>query len=237
MTNLLEETHTGAFDPTTTSPVEDQAAIGFTRLPEIAENSKPQPMKPMRSLGRISLLDGGAIALAQSQCMLNIVGVHQDDVTGEWATQVAHNATQLVRDCSVRSTWWKIGGLSDPGVLRDAAQAASTADVLIVSIRAAAELPFALYQWVKAWLPRRLPLAGTLVALIGAPEPPGADSSRIGRYLQAVARRGQLEFLAREQRLPLDPPDSSMEEIAEQTSAKTQAFSEMVGFDHWGLNE
>ena len=236
MTNLLEETHTGAFDPTTRSPVEDQAAIGFTRLPEVAENSKPQPMKPMRSLGRISLLDGGAIALAQSQCLLNIVGVHQDNVTGEWATQVAHNATQLVRDCSVRSTWWKIGGLSDPGVLRDAAQAATTADVLIVSIRAAAELPLALYRWVKAWLPRRLPLAGTLVALIGAPEPSG-DSYRIGRYLQAVARRGLLEFLAREQRLPLEPPDFSMEEIAEQTSARTRSFSEIVGYSHWGLNE
>jgi hypothetical protein len=237
MNNVLEEPHSGAFDPTTMSPVEDQAAIGFTRLPEIAENSKPQRMKPMRSLGRISLLDGGAIALAQSRCRLNIVGVHQDAVTGEWAKQVANNAIQLVREFSVHSTWWKIGGLSDPGVLRDAAQAATTADVLIVSIRAAAALPFALYQWVKAWLPRRLPLTGTLAVLIGAPEPLGADSFRIGRYLQAVARRGQLAFLVREQRLPLEPPDFSIEEIAEQTSARTQAFSGMVGYPHWGLNE
>jgi hypothetical protein len=212
------------------SPVEDQAAIGFTRLPEIAEDSKAQLMKPMRSLGRISLLDGGEIALAQSQCLLNIVGVHEDAVTGQWATQVAQDAIQLVRECSVRSTWWKIGGLSDPGVLRDAAQAATTADVLMVSLRAAAELPFALYQWVKAWLPRRLPLAGTLVALIGAPEAPGADSFRIGRYLQAVARRGQLEFLALEQRLPLEPSDFSLVEIAEQISAERQPFSEIDGF-------
>jgi hypothetical protein len=211
--------------------------MGFNRLPEIAEDSEPQLMKPMRSFGRISLLDGGAIALAQSQCLLNIVGVHEDAVTGEWARQVAHNAIQLLRECSVRSIWWKMGGLSDPGVLRDAAQAATTADVLIVSLRAAAELPFALYQWVKAWLPRRLPLAGTLAVLIGAPEPLGADSFRIGRYLQAVARRGRLEFLVREQRLPLEPPDFSMEEIAEQTSAKTEALSEMFGFAHGGLNE
>ena len=230
MSNLLEETYTGAFDQTTMLRVKDQAAIGFNRLPEIADNSKPRLLKPMRSLGRISLLDGEGTALAQPQCLLNIVGVHQDAVTGQWATQVANDASQLVQECSVRSTWWKIGGLSDPGVFRAAAQAATTADVLMVSIRAAAELPFALYQWVKAWLPRRLPLAGTLVALIGAPEAPGADSFRIGRYLQAVARRGQLEFLALEQRLPLEPPDFSMVDIAEQTSAERQPFSEIDGY-------
>jgi hypothetical protein len=230
MCSLLEETHTGVFGLTTMSPVEDQAAIGSTRLPEIAEDSKPQLLKPMRSLGRISLLDGGEIALAQSQCRLNIVGVHGDAVTGQWAKQVAYNGIQLVRECSVRSTWWEMGGLSDPGVLRAAAQAATTADVLMVSLRAAAELPFALYQWVKAWLPRRLPLAGTLVALIGAPEAPGADSLRMGRYLQAVARRGHLEFLALEQRLPLEPPDFSLVEMAEQISAERQPFSEIDGF-------
>jgi hypothetical protein len=230
MCSLLEETHTGVFGLTTRSPVENRAAIGFTRLPEVAEDSKPQLTKPMRSLGRISLLDGGEIALAQSQCRLNIVGVHGDAVTGQWATQVAYNAIQLVRGFSVRSTWWEMGGLSDPGVLRAAAQAATTADVLLVSLRAAAELPFALYQWVKAWLPRRLPLAGTLVALIGAPEAPGADSLRIGRYLQAVARRGRLEFLALEQRLPVEPPDFSLVEMAEQISAERQPFSEIDGF-------
>ena len=237
MTNLLEETHPGVFDQTTLPPVEDQAAIGFTRLPVLAENSKPQLMKPTRSLGRIDLLDGGAIALAQSWEMPLIAGVYQDAVTREWAAQVANNATQLVRECSVRSTWWKIGELSDPGVLRDAAQAATTADVLIVAVRAADKLPLELFEWIEAWMPRRLPLAGTLVALLGTPEPPGAASPHIRRYLQEVAWQGELEFLPQEQELPWEPPDFSMQEIAEQTSAQTEASSQMVDLGHWGINE
>src|SRR5882762_6291918 len=114
---------------------EGPARVGCGFRP-LLHQVKPELMKPMGSLGTISLLDAGAIGLVESEYTLNIAGVHQDAVTREWATQVASHATQLLGGRSVRSTWWKIGGLSDPGVLQAAVQAATTADMLIVSVRA-----------------------------------------------------------------------------------------------------
>jgi hypothetical protein len=139
---------------------------------------------------------------------------------------VAGQVIQLLGERSVRSTWCKIRGLSDPEVFLDAVQAAATADILIVSVRAADDLPLDVYEWVETWLPLRLQLAGTLVALIGAPEQPGADSLRIGHYLQDVAQRGELEFLLQEQKLPVELPESSMEEIAERGSMTTYVSSD-----------
>jgi hypothetical protein len=187
----------------------------------VDDQDKPGRVKPWASLGRISLSDWAACGLEKSEYVLNIAGVHQDAITREWATRVADRAIQLVGECSVRSTWWKIGGLSDPRVFRDAVQAAATADILIVSVLGADALPLDLYEWIDAWLPLRLQLAGAMVALIGVPGQPGADSSRIEYYLQDVARRGQLEFLSQHQELPLALPDFSLGEIAERASATT----------------
>ncbi len=166
MTSLLTEARPGTFGQEAGFVADDQV--------------KPELMKPRGSLGRISLSDWAATALAESASTLNIAGVHQDAVTREWATQVADYAIQLLGKRSVRSNWWKIRELCDPGVLRDAVQAATMADVLIVSVRAADELSPDLYEWIEAWLPLRLQLAGTLVALIGAPEQPGVFAVRRG---------------------------------------------------------
>lgn len=167
---------------------------------------KPGRVKPWASLGRISLSDWAACGSEKSEYVLNIAGIHQDDVTLKWATQVASRAIHLVGERSVRSAWWQIGGLSDPRVFRDAVQAATTADILIVSVLGADALPLDIYEWIEAWLPLRLQLAGAMVALIGVPGQPGTDSSRIGYYLQDVARRGQLEFLSQHQALPWHSP-------------------------------
>jgi hypothetical protein len=181
----------------------------------VVENQlRPGRVKPWGSLGRISLSDWAAGGWEKSEYVLNIAGVHQDAVTREWATQVASHAIQLVGERSVRSTWWEIGGLSDPRAFWDAVQAATTADILIVSVRGTKALPLDLYEWIEAWLPLRLQLAGALVALIGVPEQPSADSFRIGGFLRDVARRGQLEFLSQHQELPLALPDSPLTEIA-----------------------
>jgi len=186
----------------------------------------------------MSLLDGGPASVRESDYVLNIAGVHEDALTRDWGAGVAAQASQFVRDCPVRSSWWEIGGLRDPRVLEDAVHAAAAADMLIVSVRAAHELPFGLCAWICAWLPRRLPLPGSLVALIGAPEQPGGKAScRLPRYLQAAARSGQLGFLLREQELPLETADLSLKDTAERTFVQTPLFSEKTDVRHWGINE
>ena len=187
-------------------------------------------------LGRISLSDRAETGLEESEYVLNMAGVHQDAITQEWTKQVAGRAIRLAGECSVRSTWWDIGGLSDPGVFQDAVHAATTADILMVSVRTTDPLPLELYLWIETWLPLRLQLAGVLVALIGVPGRPGTDSSRIGHYLRDVARRGQLEFLSPDQESPLELPVFSVQEIAERAAATTQVLSDVIDHRHWGIN-
>jgi len=77
----------------------------------------------------------------------------------------------------------------------DAVRAALVADLIVVSVHAADELPLGLYVWIDAWLPRRTSREGALTALIGADEPQDPQSSRTREYLQAVARKAQLDFI------------------------------------------
>ena len=77
----------------------------------------------------------------------------------------------------------------------DAVRAALVADLIVVLVHAADELPLGLYVWIDAWLPRRTSREGALTALIGADEPQDPQSSRTHEYLQAVARKAQLDFI------------------------------------------
>jgi hypothetical protein len=72
----------------------------------------------------------------------------------------------------------------------------------MISVYAADELPLQLYVWIDAWLPRRLSRAGALTAVIGVAEPLDSQSVRTHEYLQAVARRAQLDFIPQERKRP-----------------------------------
>jgi len=103
-----ENARNGAFDHTTMLAVEDEDEdedeVALTPVPGIVENVKPELMEPMRSLGRMSLLDGGPASVRESDYVLNIAGVHEDALTRDWGAGVAAQASQFVRDCPVRSS-------------------------------------------------------------------------------------------------------------------------------------
>jgi hypothetical protein len=107
----------------------------------------------------------------------------------------------------IHSEAWEIGDLTRLGILSDAVRFATVADVIVVSVCATEELPPDLCAWIDAWLPRRHRRAGALVALIGISEQSSPWFSHTLDYLQAVAHRGQLDFLPRECKLPVVPHD------------------------------
>jgi hypothetical protein len=51
-------------------------------------------------------------------------------------------------------------------------------------------------------MPRRAGRPGAMVALIGVPPQPDAQSGRAHKYLESVTRRVGLDFLPRERKLP-----------------------------------
>jgi len=165
-----------------------------------------------------------AIASEEFGSALNIAGVYQDIVTREWAIQSYLRATQLAGEDHVHNSWYDVSALSDPEVLMDAVFAARAADVIVISVYAADELPLNLYAWIAAWLPRRVSRAGALAALVGVNEPLDPQSVRTIGYLQAVAFRGQLDFVPQSRRLT-DTSSTAFNPIEESASADARSIS------------
>jgi hypothetical protein len=128
----------------------------------------------------------------ESEYALNIVGVYQDTVTQSWGVPMCRLATQLAGEDHIRNTWFDVDSLNDIETLLEAVRAALVADVIVISVYAAEELPLGLYVWIDAWLPRRTSREGALTALIGADEPQDLRSFCTRDYLHAVARKAQL---------------------------------------------
>jgi hypothetical protein len=162
-------------------------------------------MKPVEPLEQKDLPGEAEAARGDSGYEFKIAVVYQDKVTLSWAKQMLYPVALQVGEECVQNTWHDINSLSDPEALLEAVHAALAADVIVVSVYAADELPLDLYVWINAWLPRRLSRVGALAALIGVVEAPSPQAIRTQEYLQAVARRGQLDFLPHERKLPAEP--------------------------------
>ena len=151
---------------------------------------------------RIVASPQGAIPSKEAESVLSVVTVYQDSLMRHWTTELWDRVGQLVGQGGICHRSWKIGNLTDARILPDAVQAAAEADVLVVSVRDARQLPVELYAWIDAWMARRTTSAGALVALIGVSPEPHAESGHAHAYLEAVARRVGLDFLPRERKLP-----------------------------------
>jgi hypothetical protein len=112
-------------------------------------------------------------------------------------------ATQLLGEDLVHNNWYDVHSLRDLEILLAAVRAALVADVIVVSLYAADELPLDLYVWINVWLPRRNLREGAFTALIGADRPQDSHSVRTHGYLQAVAHKGQLDFIPLLQPVPM----------------------------------
>jgi hypothetical protein len=198
-------------------------------------------MKTVELLQRM-VLSNEAATPDEMGYSLNIAGVYQDGVTQDWATQTCHLATQQARAGRVQNSWFNINSLGDPKILADAVSAALTADVIVVSVYAAGELPLDLYVWFDLWLPRRPARGGALAALVGIADPLDSRPARTFEYLHAMARKGQLDFIPQERRCPVTSSAFPPGLFAESASAAAQARQKLYGprydaYYHRGLNE
>ena len=172
-------------------------------------------------------------ALPQPANVLNVAVVYQDAPTRKWAAQVCDLVSRLIGKEAMHSTWWAISHLNDPEMLADSVRTAMEADVIVVSIYDAKELPANLRSWIEAWLPRRRLPTGSLMALIGLAEQPGAQDYRVQDHLRAIARKGHLDFLLRERVLPAASHGFLyVETTGEQANTTTPVLQEALNQDH-----
>jgi hypothetical protein len=179
--------------------VEDTNVFRFSKL------AGAQPPPPATTTSRQVFPDELESAPVNSGAVFSIAVVYQDKLTRIWAKQMCRPVMHWAAEERIQQTWQDVNSLSDPGILLEAVRAALAADVIVVSIHAADELPLDFYAWIDVWLPRRRSRAGALAALIGVAEPLDSRSVRTREYLQAVARRCNLDFIPQERRRPEGP--------------------------------
>ncbi len=153
---------------------------------------------PLQSARR----DGQGETAVRPEFALNIVVVHEDGATRQWAAEFTRRAELVAGRGSVNTTWWPTLWLSQDAALHGAVQAATTADILVLAVRAGEGLPLEALVWIDAWLPRRPQVTGTLVGLIGRPNKAESNVVEIRNHLQAVASRAQLDLMVEERELP-----------------------------------
>ncbi len=131
-------------------------------------------------------------------CSLHVTVLYEEALSRKWARAVMNRVEKSLGGRAVQCTWWSMADLRHPGVLAGAVSKAMRADLIVVAARQADGLPLPFYFWVNSWLPHRVHKSGALVALLGRPQPGERQANRMRTYLQAVARRGHLDFLVEE---------------------------------------
>jgi len=150
-------------------------------------------------LERIESMGEGAVTTEEASYALKVTALYQDNRTWQWAADMCNRVTQFAGARGIHARSWRVAELAQPAIFPGAVQAATLADVIVVSVYAAAQLPHSFYTWINAWVPRRRLRTGTLVALIGVPDSPNLHTPFIQEYLAGVADRGELDFLPRQE--------------------------------------
>jgi hypothetical protein len=160
---------------------------------------------PRRSNAQaIMSLEKLVTGLPAAEYAMNVTVIYQDSQSRKWAGEIYQKMQALVGAKALRSTWWNISDLIQPGVLAGAVSKAIRSDLIVVAVSGSEGLPLPFYFWVNAWLPHRVSGPGALVGLLGAPVPRTPESGRLRKYLRTVARRARLDLLVAE-RCPVAP--------------------------------
>ncbi len=147
-----------------------------------------------QSAARLELVVAG---LASQAAELSLAFVYEDEASQMWAAETSERIAARTGYGRVRSTWWKLQDLYQPGVMAGAVSKAMRADIIVLATRGTEGMPLPFYFWVNAWLPHRRCGSGALIALLGATVGKSAPG-RLRNYLKAVARQGRMELLVEE---------------------------------------
>jgi len=143
-------------------------------------------------------------------------------------------ADQFNHDLEFAFEWWRCKYLTDPDMAREAAEAASKADLILFSFHRLAEVPLEAKAWIERWLLKREPSAGALVVVQSSAEVPGTASSQ-DSYLCQVAKRAHLDYLP----LPGPEPTTDTRDTRREPDPGTfdQSASRQFHSSGYGIDE
>lgn len=125
----------------------------------------------------------------------DLVVAYEDTFTRDRALRLYdHLAQQLLNDYDFQCSWWKFDHLVNPTLRHQAADAAASANMVILSLHAQDEVSPLHRTWIEEWLPLRDSGTAALVALIGGGNDAGFEKAPMLAYLQNAARLGRMDF-------------------------------------------
>jgi hypothetical protein len=141
--------------------------------------------------------------------------------------------------------WWRFRYLEDPELADAAAQAASAADMVIVSARASDDLPAHVKDWFNLWLSGGSARDAALVLLPDPGHEPDLGVSPFVSFAEQTARHAHLDCLLplrATRRFAESGPLGAMRDRATHVSRVLDEILHHVGPPptlptHWGLNE
>jgi hypothetical protein len=147
---------------------------------------------PLKTPGRPT---SSGLAVDKNWWELKVAAVYQEEWTRQWALHRCLELMAAMNQGHLSMDVWRIGNLVHPPVLSQALQAALAADVIVVALQAAVELPAPVARWAEAWAARRPLAEGVVFALVGTQRYNEIASRRTHYALENLARRGGLAYV------------------------------------------
>ena len=134
---------------------------------------------------------------------IRVSAVLEDSATGARASDFCETlANCLGHTCEIVKEFWPLTELRTANLRAIAAGEAAAADLVIVSVHHGEFLPSEIKGWINLWLKQKSNRPTVLLALFD-PLYVGSSSS-LQAVLQGVARKRDMEFLARSEEKPED---------------------------------
>jgi len=172
--------------------------------------------------------------------VFSVVVLYEDRETRDRVLEVSrHMAIQVGDEIQLKFSWWRFDFLQDPELAQQAANAASVADMLLVSAHPGRSLPLEFTQWIERWLPGRGYRESVLVALIGSGHDATDDAAT--EYLRGIATRARMDYLAQSGLSSPVTPQSREQTVPKRTESRTPVsdsnLRQIAPSSHWGINE
>lgn len=126
---------------------------------------------------------------------LTAIAAYEDSSTDARVSEFCQNlARQLGSDCELSRQMWLLSELRIPQLNAIAALEATQADLVLISVHHCEEPPAELKNWIEQWLAQKAERPKLLLGLFDAVYL--GVSAPLRAYLQQVAQKGRMEFLA-----------------------------------------
>lgn len=105
-----------------------------------------------------------------------------------------HLAQQLLDDYDFQCSWWKLDHLVNPALRQEAADAATEANMVILSLRTDSPFDGEPRRWIEDWTGRRAHRKSAFVVILAGTDSPERDAAPLVSVLKTFARRAGMDF-------------------------------------------